>query len=306
MASLPPPSAGASTVSSSSLAPPSAPLTWATLAAPAAAAHGSLRPACQASHSVVDAHAPRRPNISSEGPPQVPPHVRWLWIAGVASGLRALHHAGWIHNDVKPANIFCGPDGAVKLGDFGLATAIATAPSGAGAAGQGDAGLAAKVLPVAPLAATPSPTAGSPPAAGAQGTPTYMAPERHQPPAALSAEPAGARSDVYSLGVCLAEVHGGFATAMERAAHLSALKRRATNAQLGVATGAPPAGQPGGGLADPVAEQLALRMLATSPAARPTALQVERVCRAMAKAKTSESPSHRAASDYNASAQAGL
>ena len=39
--------------------------------------------------------------------------------------------------------------------------------------------------------------------------------------------PMSPASDVYSLGVCIAEIHGGFSTAMERAAVISALKRAA-------------------------------------------------------------------------------
>ena len=47
-------------------------------------------------------------------------------VGQVSKGLSAIHAAGFIHRDVKEANIFIAksPSGTVtyKLGDFGLAT----------------------------------------------------------------------------------------------------------------------------------------------------------------------------------------
>lgn len=53
-----------------------------------------------------------------------------LWIARqVAAALAALHQAGWVHADVKPANIFLAPDGHVTLFDLGLAVSIDGVPT---------------------------------------------------------------------------------------------------------------------------------------------------------------------------------
>lgn len=42
-------------------------------------------------------------------------------VRSVLDGLEAVHRRGVIHRDVKPANIFFGAAGGVKLGDFGVA-----------------------------------------------------------------------------------------------------------------------------------------------------------------------------------------
>lgn len=52
----------------------------------------------------------------------VPDAVRIL--RGVAAGLAHMHDAGWVHGDLKPANVLLGADGEVWLADFGLATEL--------------------------------------------------------------------------------------------------------------------------------------------------------------------------------------
>ena len=126
-----------------------------------------------------------------------PPAVRWRWLQGMAAGLAAMHDAGFAHLDVKPANVFCGPDGVAKVADFGLARRVA--PNDDGPSGD-----------------------------GCGGTYLYAAPEVSR------GGRGGFASDVYSLGVVTAEVHGGFRTAMERALVLGALVRQAAGAESAV------------------------------------------------------------------------
>ncbi|MFF8973068.1 serine/threonine-protein kinase [Streptomyces sp. NPDC014995] len=45
-------------------------------------------------------------------------------LRGVAAGLAHMHGAGWVHGDLKPANVLLAADGQVWLADFGLATEL--------------------------------------------------------------------------------------------------------------------------------------------------------------------------------------
>jgi eukaryotic-like serine/threonine-protein kinase len=89
-------------------------------------------------------------------------------IAQAASGLHAAHQIGLVHRDVKPGNILIGPDGRVKITDFGIAYA----------AGQ-----------------TPITAPGL-----VMGTTQYMAPER-----IAGGGPGTPSSDLYALGIVLHE-----------------------------------------------------------------------------------------------------
>ncbi|KAL1840970.1 hypothetical protein VTJ49DRAFT_7576 [Mycothermus thermophilus] len=68
----------------------------------------------------------------------------WKILLETAQGLSAIHEAGFIHLDIKPANILITFDGYLKIGDFGLATSW---PAAKGIEGEGDrAYLAPEIL----------------------------------------------------------------------------------------------------------------------------------------------------------------
>src|SRR5438094_10225074 len=103
----------------------------------------------------------------------------------LASALGAAHARGVVHRDLKPANIHVGPDGTVKVLDFGVANAGRSIGTVGTSMSTG--------RPVAqPATRTPQP-----------GTPPYMSPEQ------LLGRPVDERSDLYSLGVVLFEMATG-------------------------------------------------------------------------------------------------
>ena len=90
-----------------------------------------------------------------------------LWIARqMADGLAAIHDAGWIHGDIKPANVLVHPSGHATLIDLGFAR------------------------PIGSFADSPE--------SELLGTPDYLAPEQ-----LVASCRADQRSDLYSLGVAL-------------------------------------------------------------------------------------------------------
>ncbi len=56
------------------------------------------------------------------------PVALWL-VRQTAQALDALHASGWVHGDVKPANIIVGSRGHVTLVDLGFAAKIHTVPN---------------------------------------------------------------------------------------------------------------------------------------------------------------------------------
>src|SRR5215472_4975857 len=97
----------------------------------------------------------------------------------IVEALEAAHEKGIVHRDLKPANVKITPAGAVKVLDFGLATAVSDpAPSGD-----------ARTSPTLTMRATQ--------AGVILGTAAYMAPEQAR------GHVVDRRADVWSFGAVL-------------------------------------------------------------------------------------------------------
>lgn len=101
------------------------------------------------------------------------PYTVFSLLGQSAQALAWVHQRGWVHRDVKPANLLVRGDASVALADFGCA------------ARRGEAGGPSDGVMV--------------------GTPCYAAPEQTQ------GAPADPAEDVYSLGACLYEMLCGHA-----------------------------------------------------------------------------------------------
>ncbi|XP_035466010.2 eukaryotic translation initiation factor 2-alpha kinase 3 isoform X2 [Scophthalmus maximus] len=117
----------------------------------------------------------------------------------IAEAVDFLHGKGLMHRDLKPSNIFFTMDDVVKVGDFGLVTAM----------DQEEDDDEPSALTPAPLLTRHT---------GQVGTKLYMSPEQ------LSGNSYSHKVDIYSLGLILFELLYPFRTQMERVRTLTEVR----------------------------------------------------------------------------------
>ncbi|XP_067656934.1 eukaryotic translation initiation factor 2-alpha kinase 3-like [Haliotis asinina] len=115
----------------------------------------------------------------------------------IVSAVEYVHECGLMHRDLKPSNIFFSVDGTIKIGDFGLVTALVESQDLVGEAGDAYAKHTAEV-----------------------GTQLYMSPEQ------IARRQYDHKVDIFSLGMILFELLYPFSTQMERIRTLMEIKKQ--------------------------------------------------------------------------------
>jgi CRP-like cAMP-binding protein len=114
--------------------------------------------------------------LRAQYPEPLPVAAALRIVRDVAEALGAVHAAGIVHRDVKPANVLLRADGRPVLTDFGLSAALA------------DLARERRLTPSDVLV----------------GTADYLAPEQ------IAGDPVDGRADLYALGVVLYELLAGY------------------------------------------------------------------------------------------------
>lgn len=99
-----------------------------------------------------------------------------------------------IHRDLKPSNIFFAPDGSIKIGDFGLVTAMAEEAYALANDGHRNVGYSPVFINHTDQV----------------GTQLYMSPEQ------IEGKPYSYKVDIFSLGLILFELLWPLSTQMEQ------------------------------------------------------------------------------------------
>lgn len=120
----------------------------------------------------------------------------------IVDAVEYVHLQGLIHRDLKPSNIFFAYDDKIKIGDFGLVTAMTESCDG----------------PRTPSAENENVTLKNSIHTARVGTHLYMSPEQ------INGQMYNYKVDIYSLGIIFFELLIPFFTDMERIVALSNLK----------------------------------------------------------------------------------
>ncbi|XP_070540926.1 eukaryotic translation initiation factor 2-alpha kinase 3-like [Ptychodera flava] len=116
----------------------------------------------------------------------------------IVSAVHYVHELGMIHRDLKPSNIFFSMDGLVKVGDFGLVTAVDIQPA------------TGRTVEDAPERKHTDQV----------GTQLYMSPEQ------IAGKEYGHKVDIFTLGLIFFEMMYPFATQSERIQVMMNAKRQ--------------------------------------------------------------------------------
>ncbi|KAL5016923.1 hypothetical protein ScPMuIL_006512 [Solemya velum] len=116
----------------------------------------------------------------------------------IVSAVEYVHDNSLMHRDLKPSNIFFSREGVIKVGDFGLATAMAEQQDSDYSSGSDKHGKHTAQV----------------------GTQIYMSPEQ------ILGRVYSHKVDIFALGVILFELFYPFATQMERVKILSEVKEK--------------------------------------------------------------------------------